>query len=455
MTVEHSIKIALMGPFGSGNLGDAATQDAMIANVRQRFPSAEIFGISVYPEDTEARHGIKSFPMHPSVRTAATGSPQGQSAAPDPAPVATSGLERLKAAIKRCGPLYHLLQVPKKAVAALAAAVEELRFMIACYRAIKGIDLLLCSGGGQLDDHWGGPWVQPFALFRWALVARLAGVKFGFVSVGVGHLDSPVSRFLIRRALSWAAYRTFRDPRSAARVAQLGIEDAGAVFPDLAYSLPHPHHAAQEPRLVSDKFATVGVNVIPYCAARGWPDREPAVYQEYLTKIATVVAWLAERGLKVVIFPTAEAMDMLAVGDLESRLLKTLSPELRARITIDPVKGVKNLLLLLRTCDLVITSRFHGVLLSFVVGTPAIGLSYHWKIDEVMKECGQEASCFDIRTATVAQVQAAFERLSNEGASARTAIQQRVHSSERQLAAQYDQLFAMVEKTAQHRPGRP
>lgn len=56
-------RFGLMGTFGFGNLGDAAIQEAMIQNIRKRYPEAEIFGFSLNPEDTEKRHGIPSFPI--------------------------------------------------------------------------------------------------------------------------------------------------------------------------------------------------------------------------------------------------------------------------------------------------------------------------------------------------------------------------------------------------------
>ena len=43
------------------NLGDAAIQDALIANILLRHPLARIFGITLNPGDTEERHGVVSF----------------------------------------------------------------------------------------------------------------------------------------------------------------------------------------------------------------------------------------------------------------------------------------------------------------------------------------------------------------------------------------------------------
>ncbi len=48
------------GPFGFGNLGDAAIQEAMLQHVREYLPTAQIYGFSLNPEDTEKRRSKHS-----------------------------------------------------------------------------------------------------------------------------------------------------------------------------------------------------------------------------------------------------------------------------------------------------------------------------------------------------------------------------------------------------------
>src|SRR5437764_12669732 len=60
---DSLLTIGLMGPFGYGNLGDAASVEAMILNIRARLPNARIYGFSLNPADIERRHGIPGFPV--------------------------------------------------------------------------------------------------------------------------------------------------------------------------------------------------------------------------------------------------------------------------------------------------------------------------------------------------------------------------------------------------------
>src|SRR3979411_3073849 len=54
-------KIGLLHHVGGGNLGDDASLDAVIHNIKSRWPEAEIFGFTMNPEDTQRRHGIPAY----------------------------------------------------------------------------------------------------------------------------------------------------------------------------------------------------------------------------------------------------------------------------------------------------------------------------------------------------------------------------------------------------------
>ena len=55
-------RIVVFGNHGSGNLGDEATLQALIEQLRARLPKLEIVSFSVNPADTAARYGIRAEP---------------------------------------------------------------------------------------------------------------------------------------------------------------------------------------------------------------------------------------------------------------------------------------------------------------------------------------------------------------------------------------------------------
>jgi len=56
-------KIGLLNHMGAGNLGDDATQTVVMDNIKKRWPESVMFGFSMNPSDTQARHGIPSYPI--------------------------------------------------------------------------------------------------------------------------------------------------------------------------------------------------------------------------------------------------------------------------------------------------------------------------------------------------------------------------------------------------------
>ena len=95
------LNFALVSPCGTGNLGDAAIQDAMIAGIRQRFPNARIVAVTLNPQDTERRHGLVTFPI------AAKGWPLSRA-------TQQAGAEPFSRLRRRacCGPRLHLFAEP-------------------------------------------------------------------------------------------------------------------------------------------------------------------------------------------------------------------------------------------------------------------------------------------------------------------------------------------------------
>jgi len=56
-------RIALFGNFGGGNLGNEATLQAMVYNLRRHMPNAEISCICPGPENTASQYNISAVPI--------------------------------------------------------------------------------------------------------------------------------------------------------------------------------------------------------------------------------------------------------------------------------------------------------------------------------------------------------------------------------------------------------
>jgi polysaccharide pyruvyl transferase WcaK-like protein len=378
-------RIGLISPTSS-NLGNAAMQAAVIANVRKRIAGIEILGITLNPEETGRRLGVEAFPL------AGVSRPYYglfNSAGLTTEQPRTPEFERIKKGLKQIPVLRTFLR-------AIRICVMELAHITAAARVVRKLDCIMIPGGGTLDDFWGGPWGQPWALFKWSLLSRVYGVPFLFVSIGKSSLERPLSRFFARVALRLAAYRSYRDKDSKMAVQSLIDAHDDPVYPDLAFSYPCPvlqtprHYAPPDDRLM------VGVNPIAHCDPRVSPLKDERRYTEYLGRLAEVVKWLLRQGHRIVFF-TTDPGDRTAVDDIQA-IISGCPRDTDAIQTLpsSTEQSVDGFLKNISGVDLTIASRLHGVILSHLNATPVLALSFDPKVDAHMNAIDQKDYCLNI-----------------------------------------------------------
>ena len=299
-SVSH---VALLTPYDGGNLGDAAIQEALISNFRRFHSPLQISGITLDPERTAALHGIPCYLLainsrpHYKVKTrsATESTDDAKTNLPDETGSEVDFFSRLRRRAR--------LSAFLKPIRALFRLAKECRHVLQSYLLLREVDLLVVAGGGQLDEEWGGIWGHPYALMKWSVLARLAGAKTVFLSVGSCRIESRVSRKFVQMALSFALYRSYRDQGS--REIALGISPAadGPVVPDLAFSLPSTRNEPLSETI--RKPLHVGVSPIAFSRPGLWPTERAAAYERYMTELGAFVTWLLSRGASVTLFSRA------------------------------------------------------------------------------------------------------------------------------------------------------
>ena len=411
-------KIGLLGPFGYGNLGDAAIQQAMIQHIRRYCPEARIFGFSLNPEDTKQRHGIPSYAI---IRRPS----------------------RLDTLLEKAPERVRYQTLFRWAVRILVKMPEEVAHIVRSFFVLKGFDMLIVSGGGQLDDYWGGTWGQPFTLFKWGLIARLRRAKYLFVSVGAEHVRAARSWSFIKRALSLASYRSYRDESSKSSVRAVGYDSSSdAVYPDLAFSL----QAKQAPVPAKDDQAhlVVGIGPMAYFHPRSWPERNELRYKTYLKQLAPFVIWLTQTGHRVLFLASQSVHDCWAIHDLR-QIMNSENEKISEGMILQPtIHTVDDLMEQLSMTDVVVASRLHGVILPYLLRKPVLALSYSEKINVLMDDLGQSEYCMDINHFEVDCLKGKFLSMVSNRESISRRINQRVNDYQCLLDEQYERLFAPV-----------
>lgn len=410
----------LYGPYGWGNLGDAAIQEAMLANLRARHPDARFVGISLNPANTTAIHGIEAVPILRSWRPPRPAAPAGGDATPAPPPATAHWKE---------SPLFRLLRAVLRP---LRDALAGLRFFARNVEFLGGLDRLVISGGGQITDDWGGPFDHPWSMFQWVLAARLAGTPVSVVSVGAGPIHAEWSRHLFFAALRLAAERSVRDDESLEFLRSEGCLLPVSVSADLALSLPVA--VREEP---ADYLAVVGLSPMSYLHPQAgvWPVHDAEGYRRHLDRLEKVARSALDAGHRVVLFCNQIRSDRYAFDELVERL----GPH--PRLTAEPTRDLQHLLAQIASVDVVVTSRLHGVILSFLQAVPVIALSYDDKIDAVMRQFDQMEFCLDIDRTDDARLQERLNTLIAGCDRIRPRLAATARARRELLEAQYDRLF--------------
>jgi polysaccharide pyruvyl transferase WcaK-like protein len=450
------IKIGLMGNSGCGNFGETATQQAIIENIRRYYPDADIHSFAPNPEAAQRELSIPSFPT---ISCEGIGWWEGGEGSP-----------LMRKTINFLNRLRKNL--PSSALRKIPTEVLELIAWVRAYNHLKNFDILIVSGGGQLDDYcFGGRWGYPFTLLMWGFLARLSKTKYYIVSVGAGPLDSWKSRVFIKGALWLTQYRSYRDKGSKQYVREIvGFLKDDPVYPDLAHSLQIKAYQQiverGKSRQVEDNRLVVGIN--PYMglimtgAATDLKPPYPCIgegslYLEYLDKLASFVSWLIQNQYKIVFLASEThkgCHDCHQISrDIKDILDKAGLIYSQEQITESSAQSLDDLMIQISELDLVVASRFHCILLSQLIDKPVLALSFNSKIDLLMVDRGQADYCLQIDKFDAETLKKRFSTLAANREIIKQQLAERTQEYREALNEQYERLFGSLKGTGLLRGG--
>jgi polysaccharide pyruvyl transferase WcaK-like protein len=430
--------ILLLTPYTGGNLGDAAIQEALVHHLRKGSSGQKIQLVTLCPRVTSKLHGLPSFPICPCVFDGNVPSSSGS----DTKCESRAGFAHEdQRSARRRNWMYRIIRMPWRgfrwACSVLRRAQLEVVHSVQAFLLLRETNFLVMSGGGQIDDFWGGAFGHPWSLFKWACLAQLTGTQVVFLSVGVCSLHSPWSRYFAHQALRLATYRSYRDGESKRLLSEAAFTRDDPVYPDLAFSYPcvKENHSAR--RGFDSKRLVVGFSPIACFSPSVWPEHNEPVYHRYIKILSEFVLKVLEAGHTVVLFTTS-LMDKVAVKDLEAHLFEALKgKEQSTRLRNVDQFDLKQQLEEIEKMDMVIASRLHGVILAHLLGKPTLAISYDRKVRTHMKGMSQEHFCLDLVDCDLLQLWDRFTVLASEWSSVAGGICQKVEDYRQQLDRQY------------------
>ena len=413
-------KVVFFGIFGIQNLGNECTLQSILQNAQLRLPGAEMSAVSFNTADTEQRHKLTAIP------------------------VTVQNFSKIARRGGIAGKLAKVARLAKR----VPSEINEWRQAV---KSLRGTDVVVMTGTGMLTDYMTTASGFPYDVFRWTRAARLAGCKVRFVGVGVGPIYGSTSRRFITKALSMADYRSFRDQNSKDRIRKNGfIRPEDPVYPDLVWSLS-PESFPRRAKL-GDPIRTVGLGVMDHRDIHMWDsDKHQSHYSFYLDTMADFAIWLTQQGHKVRILQGDAKNDASTRTELRARLAERGVQYDEAGITDEGSASVEELIEQISKVDLVVSPRFHNLLLGLMMNIPAVSISYDPKNDQLLESVGLGKYRQRLEDLDLQLLKDHFTELASRADEVKPTIERRAKEFRAQLDEQYNRIFGEFAHTGRRR----
>jgi len=342
-------QIAFFGLLGSGNIGNDATLETVLAWLASHHPQVAVRCISIAPAGVTARFGIPAVPM-------TWHSP------------------------------YHRGSGIAEAFARLLGRVVDIG---RSYMLAGSVDAVIVPGMGVLEDSLRvRPWGLPFSLFLMAAACRLRRRPFVFLDVGAEYAANRLTRRLNVATVKRATHVSYRDLASAAAMARAGARAPEAIAPDLAFAHPVSKLTEPEPgRLV--------VGVMAYYGPADDPVRGAAVRRRYVATMAEALTRLTDRGDRIVLV-SGDGVDIDVAHEIRAAVFAQ-RPMLRASaIVVREFTTFTELTEEMMRAEVVVASRFHNLICALRLARPTVSVGYARKNRLVMEALSLDEYCQEI-----------------------------------------------------------
>jgi polysaccharide pyruvyl transferase WcaK-like protein len=252
-------------------------------------------------------------------------------------------------------------------------------------QSIKDVDAVFFGGGSFL---LGTPKISSSAL------EKIKQKKIFYIGVGVeDHID-PVHLDLMVRA-------QFLAIRTASQLERVKtINPNTMVIPDLVYCLPTPLSGSKQSRSV---LVIPNVYVVPHHSDPNW---KQSAWTYFKSEFCQFLDFLVENQFNLQIFPMCTAHkedDRWASVDL----ISFMQNRSNAYLLSTKVEGMQQVAQLFANHSIVVTQRFHGIVLAETCQVPYIAIHHHDKLKKQPNNVGEFISYYGLSRSQLIQ---SFER---------------------------------------------
>lgn len=247
-------------------------------------------------------------------------------------------------------------------------------------KAIKSADMLICGGGGILQDYSGFDMKSHFTNKKNGIdyygvpieLAYLYKVPVMLYAIGAGPLFDEKSRLNVKTILNWVDAVTVRDEESLATLKEIDPKKKIIVTSD-----PALNYLDESKNKSNSKKKYFGICI------RDWYFRK---YQReaFVKSLASAADYnIKKYNRNLVIFSFCKSnADLKILQSLKNKIKHKDRVYIEKNVTIGgAMKTISNM-------DYVIGMRLHSLITATSINKPVIGISYDCKIDNYMKRIG-------------------------------------------------------------------
>ena len=414
-SAARPLLVGLYGGFGVGNVGNDATICAVVEHLRRSRPTTEL-RLLTYADDAALvarRFGV-----------------------------ATISLRRPRP-VRPAGRVARLVGRPWRLVRLLAHA----------WASVRGVDVVVVTGGGVFEAEGTagiGGWIGMVGLLSLALASSV-GRHHHLAFVGVGGTYAPrrLERVLVAASTRRAEHRSFRDEESRTALLRMGGAAPGdLVGADLVFA----REPVAGPERVDGGRPRVGIGVMGF----PWLDLDSPgaiAADAYVDALVSTIASLVSGGDDVLIFGGDTADDPV-VEVTSARARARLDDDGRSHVLVSEARSLEDQLSELATTDVVVSSRFHNVVATFLAERPVVAVADRAKVRRLMASAGLQDYVVEAATLTAAELLHVIEQARQEESPNRAAVA-RAREGQRVLARQeLDALDRLIDGWGQGAAGR-
>ena len=224
---------------------------------------------------------------------------------------------------------------------------------------LKNIDAVFFGGGSFLLDR---PNITGEAL------QILSNKKVFYLGVGVEAEIHPTHQAL----MSHASLIAMRSPEQLERIKYFNPNTR--LIPDLVYSLQSELSAP--PKANKSVLVMTNISVVPNNSDPHWKHTS---WNYFKSEFGQFLDWLIESGYNPQLFAMCRGLN-LDDDWASAELVNAMNRRSRNRICIERPSGIKEVSNLCAKQEIIITQRFHGIVLSEMTRTPYMAIHHHDKL---------------------------------------------------------------------------